>query len=148
MPRLLRAVRYCREGHGPAFVHAHVIRPYSHSLSDDERLYRPDAERERDAQRDPVTRTQMFLLREGILDEKGINQLEKEVEAELQIAVDRALEALPPAPESIMKFVYSPDLDPSSSAFDTQPVVAEVPADGKKPAGQDHGRPDHRDAAR
>jgi 2-oxoisovalerate dehydrogenase E1 component len=131
-----RATRYCREGLGPAFVHAHVIRPYSHSLSDDERLYRPDAERERDAQRDPVTRTQMFLLREGILDEKGINQLEKEVEAELQIAVDRALEALPPAPESIMKFVYSPDVDPASSAFDTQPVVPEVPADGKKPAGK------------
>src|ERR1022692_3554517 len=48
-----RATRYCREGHGPAFVHAHVIRPYSHSLSDDERLYRPDTERERDAARDP-----------------------------------------------------------------------------------------------
>ena len=131
-----RATRYCREGHGPAFVHAHVIRPYSHSLSDDERLYRPDAERERDAQRDPVTRTQMFLLREGILDEKGINQLEKEVEAELQTAVDRALEALPPAPESILKFVYSPDVDPASPAFDTQAVVPEVPADGKKPAGK------------
>src|ERR1700683_3715038 len=123
-----RATRYCREGHGPAFVHAHVIRPYSHSLSDDERLYRPDAERERDAQRDPVTRTQMFLLREGILDEKGINQLEKEVEAELQTAVDAALEALPPAPESVTRFVYSPDLDPASSTFDTQPVLAELPA--------------------
>src|SRR5438067_6246027 len=79
-----RAAKYCREGHGPSFVHAHVIRPYSHSLSDDERLYRPETERERDAARDPVSRTQMFLLREGILDEKGINQLEKEVEAELQ----------------------------------------------------------------
>src|SRR5450631_2287472 len=131
-----RATRYCREGHGPAFVHAHVIRPYSHSLSDDERLYRPDAERERDAQRDPVTRTQMFLLREGILDEKGINQLEKEVEAELQIAVDQALEALPPVPESITKFVYSPDIDPASSAFDTPALVPEAPADGKKPAGK------------
>src|SRR5450631_576064 len=131
-----RAAEHCRSGNGPAFVHAHVIRPYSHSLSDDERLYRPDAERERDAQRDPVTRTQMFLLREGILDEKGINQLEKEVEAELQIAVDRALEALPPAPESIMNFVYSPDLDPVSLAFDTQAVVPELPADGKKPAGK------------
>src|SRR5579871_4196824 len=72
-----RAAKYCREGHGPSFIHAHVIRPYSHSLSDDERLYRPDAERERDAQRDPVTRTQMFLLREGILDDKGINQLKR-----------------------------------------------------------------------
>src|SRR5579863_7183619 len=127
-----RAVRHCREGHGPAFVHAHVTRPYSHSLSDDERLYRADAERERDAARDPVTRTQMFLLREGILDEKGINQLEQEVEAELQVAVDLALEALPPAPESIMKYVYSPDVDPASAAFDTQPVEPPVPADGKK----------------
>ncbi len=131
-----RAAKYCREGHGPAFVHAHVIRPYSHSLSDDERLYRPDAERERDAQRDPVSRTQMFLLREGILDDKGINQLEKEVEAELQAAVDRALEALPPAPESVMQFIYSPDLDPTSPAFETQPIAAEVASDAKKPAAK------------
>ena len=77
-----RAVDYCRAGKGPGFVHAHVIRPYSHSLSDDERLYRPDVERQRDAARDPITRMQMFLIREGILDEKGINQLEKQVEDE------------------------------------------------------------------
>jgi 2-oxoisovalerate dehydrogenase E1 component len=128
-----RAARYCREGHGPSFVHAHVIRPYSHSLSDDERLYRPDAERERDAQRDPVTRTQMFLLREGILDANGIDKLEKEVDAELQTAVDRALEALPAAPESVTNFVYSPDLDPTSSVFETQPASEPV-SDGKKPA--------------
>jgi 2-oxoisovalerate dehydrogenase E1 component len=118
-----RAAQYCREGHGPAFVHAHTIRPYSHSLSDDERLYRPDSERERDAARDPVTRTQMFLLREGILDEKGINELEKKVDEDLQVAVDSALAALPPAPESVMQFIYSPDLDPASSAFDTQPIA-------------------------
>ena len=123
MRPLKRAAKYCREGHGPAFVHAHVIRPYSHSLSDDERLYRPDTERERDAARDPVTRTQMFLLREGILDEKGINELEKRVEEELQAAVDLALAALPPAPESVTKYVYSPDIDPTSAAFDTQAVV-------------------------
>jgi 2-oxoisovalerate dehydrogenase E1 component len=131
-----RAKQYCRDGHGPAFVHAHVIRPYSHSLSDDERLYRPDAERERDAARDPVSRTQMFLLREGILDEKGINDLEKKVEEELQVAVDQALAALPPAPESVMQFVYSPDLDPTSAAFDTQAVVGPDSADGKRPAAK------------
>jgi len=131
-----RAAQYCREGHGPAFVHAHVIRPYSHSLSDDERLYRPDSERERDAARDPVSRTQMFLLREGILDEKGINELEKKVEEELQIAVDQALEALPPAPESVLHYVYSPDLDPTSAEFDTQPVIAADSADGKKPVAK------------
>jgi 2-oxoisovalerate dehydrogenase E1 component len=131
-----RAAKYCREGHGPAFVHAHVIRPYSHSLSDDERLYRPDSERERDAQRDPVSRTQMFLLREGILDDKGITQLEKEVEADLQSAVDRALEALPPAPESVTTFIYSPDLDVTSNVFETQPAAAEPSPDAKKPAAK------------
>ena len=125
-----RAAQYCRDGHGPAFIHAHVIRPYSHSLSDDERLYRPESERERDAARDPVTRTQIFLLREGILDEKGINQLEKQVDDELQIAVDQALTALPAAPESVTDFVYSPHLDPRSAVFSTQPAIQE--ADSKK----------------
>ena len=125
-----RAAQYCRDGHGPAFIHSHVIRPYSHSLSDDEKLYRPESERERDAARDPVTRTQIFLLREGILDEKGINQLEKQVDDELQIAVDRALTALPAAPESVTRFVYSPSLDPASAVFSTQPVVQE--AESKK----------------
>src|SRR5258708_10950446 len=131
---LSRAVAHCRAGVGPAFVHAHVIRPYSHSLSDDEKLYRPDIERQRDAARDPISRMQLFLIREGILDEKGINRLEKEVDDGLQVAVDQALTAPVAPPESIKQYLYSPDLDPTSSAFDTQVVVAEQPAHEKKPA--------------
>jgi 2-oxoisovalerate dehydrogenase E1 component len=129
-----RTVAYCRAGEGPGFIHAHVIRPYSHSLSDDERLYRPDAERERDATRDPITRMQMFLIREGILDEKGINKLERRVDDDLQVAVDQALEAAPPTPDTIELYIYSPDLDPRSSALQTEPVSAPSPADGKKVA--------------
>ena len=129
-----RSADYCRAGHGPALIHAHVIRPYSHSLSDDERLYRPDLERQRDAARDPITRMQMFLIREGILDEKGINKLEKQGEDDLQVAVDRALEAVLPTPDTIEKYVYSPDLDPSSAQFAVEPVSAATPSDGKKPA--------------
>ena len=137
-----RAVAHCRARNGPALVHAHTIRPYSHSLSDDERLYRPELERRRDAARDPITRMQMFLIREAILDERGINQLEKQVEDELQVAVDRALAAAPAPPESVTRYVYSPDLDPTSSAFDTQPAFARENAksenanDGKKSAAQ------------
>ena len=130
----VRSVAHCRAGSGPAFIHAHVIRPYSHSLSDDERLYRPDAERQRDAARDPITRMQMFLIREGILDEKGINRLEKQVEDDLQVAVDRALSAPPPTPETITDYVYSPDIDPTSSAFETQLFSQATAADGKKAA--------------
>ena len=131
-----RAADYCRAGHGPAFVHAHVIRPYSHSLSDDERLYRPDSERQADAARDPVHRLQMFLLREGILDEKGINKIEKDIEEQIQADADRALGAPIPQPDTIYNFVYSPDLDPTSSAFETQPAAAisETAADGKRTA--------------
>jgi 2-oxoisovalerate dehydrogenase E1 component len=117
---LSRAVAHCRAGIGPSFIHAHVIRPYSHSLSDDEKLYRPDVERQRDAARDPISRMQMFLIREGILDEKGINQLEKEVDEGLQAAVDQVLAAPVPAPETIKQYLYSPDLDPTSPAFDTR----------------------------
>lgn len=115
-----RAVAHCRAGVGPSFIHAHVIRPYSHSLSDDEKLYRPDIERERDAARDPISRMQLFLIRDGILDEKGINKLEKEVDDGLQAAVDRVLAAPLPQPESIKQYLYSPNIDPTSSAFDTQ----------------------------
>jgi 2-oxoisovalerate dehydrogenase E1 component len=131
-----RAADHCRAATGPAFVHAHVIRPYSHSLSDDERLYRPDSERRADAARDPVPRLQMFLLREGILDEKGINKIEKEIEDQIQADAERALAAAPPQPETIYNFVYSPDLDPTSAAFETHPafVAPEVAADGKRPA--------------
>ena len=123
----VRAVAHCRVGDGPSFVHAHVIRPYSHSLSDDDRLYRPDAERQRDSARDPVPRMQMFLIREGILDEKGINQLEKRVDEELQEAVDRALAAPPPTPDTVKLYLYSPGLDPTSPAFETQPVFVPPP---------------------
>ena len=102
-------------------MHGHVVLPYSHSLSDDERLYRPDSERQDEARRDPITRLQMFLLREGILDEDGINKLEKEVEEEVLEASDRAAAAAFPNPKSVTAFVYSPDLDPRSEAFHTQP---------------------------
>ncbi|HVO60926.1 MAG TPA: dehydrogenase E1 component subunit alpha/beta [Terriglobales bacterium] len=126
-----RAVAHCRAGNGPGFVHAHVIRPYSHSLSDDERLYRPEQERQRDAGRDPITRAHQFLVREGILSEDGIKQVEKEVDQEIQDAADRALEAAPPTPDTVGKFVYSPDLDPTSASFQTQPVFPQPALSGE-----------------
>ena len=120
-----RAVEYCRAGNGPALVHGHVIRPYSHSLSDDERLYRPDAERQKDAQRDPITRLQMFLVRENILDEKEIDRLEKSVDEEVRDASERAEKAPLPATDSIYKHVYSEDLDPRTMQSDPHPQGAE-----------------------
>ena len=119
------AVEYCRKRLGPSFVHAKVIRPYSHSLSDDEASYRPKAERESEVERDPMTRLSRFLVAEGILGEKDLERLHAEVDAEITEAADRALAAEIPEPESAYDFVYSPDVDPTSADFSTAPVYAE-----------------------
>jgi 2-oxoisovalerate dehydrogenase E1 component len=118
---MVEAVAYCRSGKGPALVHGHVIRPYSHSLSDDERLYRSAEELEADALRDPISRMQMFLLREGILDEAGIDRLERQVDEEVQRAADRAVSAALPSVDSITRHVYSEDLSVSDPRFATEP---------------------------
>jgi 2-oxoisovalerate dehydrogenase E1 component len=117
-----QAVAHCRAGNGPALVHGHVIRHYSHSLSDDESLYRPDAERKREAARDPLPKLQMRLLRDGILDPAAMNKLEQEVDEEVRSAADRVLRAPLPDVASIKKFVYSEDLDPTSELF-AKPAV-------------------------
>jgi 2-oxoisovalerate dehydrogenase E1 component len=119
------AAEYCRTRKGPALVHAHVIRPYSHSLSDDEAHYRPKEERERDLERDPVGTMARLLLSEGILSEAALETLKADVDREVEEAADRALAAELPAPESAYEFVYSPDVDPTSAAFATEPVFAE-----------------------
>jgi 2-oxoisovalerate dehydrogenase E1 component len=115
------AVAYCRAGNGPALVHGHVIRPYSHSLSDDERSYRSAAELEVDALKDPIARMQMWLLREGILDEAGIDRLERQVDEEVQRAADRAVRAPLPTVDSIKRHVYSEDLSVADERFDIRP---------------------------
>jgi 2-oxoisovalerate dehydrogenase E1 component len=121
---LRSAVEYCRARRGPALVHAQVIRPYSHSLSDDEANYRPKEERDRDLARDPVVTFASFLVGEGILSETSLERLKAEVDAEVNEAADRALAAELPAPESAWDFVYSPDVDPTSDAFSSPPAAA------------------------
>ena len=133
---LKKAINYIRSGKGPAFVHGHVVRPYSHSLSDDEKLYRPESERNAEVERDPINRFQLFLIREGILDEKAIDHLEKDVDAEVQEAADKAVAAAFPATDSYLNFVYSPDLDPTSKAFETE-AVHPMPTQDKSPAAGD-----------
>src|SRR5665213_2529620 len=101
-----RATAHCRARKGPALVHAHVTRPYSHSLSDDDKLYKSPAEREEESRRDPLPRFSLLLVREGIVDEKGIEELERDVDREIIEATDRALEAELPSKESITRWIY------------------------------------------
>jgi 2-oxoisovalerate dehydrogenase E1 component len=125
------AAEHCRAGLGPAFVHGHTIRIYSHSQSDDDKLYRSAAEREADAMRDPIAKLQMRLLREGILTAEQINALEKEAEHEAAEAAERALKAPLPEIASIPRHVYSENIDPTRVAFATEIVQAAGAGPGK-----------------
>ena len=117
---LSKAVEHVRARKGPAFVHAKVIRPYSHSLSDDEILYRPPVERSQDAERDPVTTFPARLLADGVASEAELEQIRRQVEEEVEIASETALASPQPAPETATRFVYSPEVDPASEQFDTE----------------------------
>ena len=114
-----RAVNYCREGRGPALCHAHVVRPYSHSMSDDERNYKTDAEREDEARRDPINSFAKFLVSEEILTDGGLEELKAKVDAEVRAAVDEALAMPTPHPDTALDYIYSPDVDPTSDDFST-----------------------------
>jgi 2-oxoisovalerate dehydrogenase E1 component len=112
------AVSYARSHEGPALVHARVIRPYSHSLSDDEKLYKTPEERASEARRDPIVRLASFLKAEGFSTDADLAALAREVDVEVDAAAERAKKADKPAPDTATLYVYSPDIDPTSDAFD------------------------------
>ncbi len=124
----LRAMRgaasYVRARQGPALVHARVIRPYSHSFSDDEKLYKTPAEREAEAHRDPVARFSTFLRENDLASEEDLAAIAAEVRSEIDEAAQEALKASRPLKTTAAAWVYSPDVDPTSPAFET-PVRAE-----------------------
>ena len=118
---MVKAVDYARARKGPALVHAHVIRPYSHSLSDDEVHYRPPAEREADAERDPLDRVpQAISWSRASPPRRSSTLIVRQVEEEVQAAAEIALASPQPPTDTIYQYVYSPDVDPTSEQFDTE----------------------------
>jgi 2-oxoisovalerate dehydrogenase E1 component len=117
---MARAVEYARARNGPALVHAHVVRPYSHSLSDDERFYKTEEMRTEEATRDPITRTAQLLLDRGYATEEELTAIDQEISAEVNTAADTALKAPQPDPSTVLDFLYSPDADPTGDSFDTE----------------------------
>jgi 2-oxoisovalerate dehydrogenase E1 component len=115
------AAQYCRERHGPALVRASVTRPYSHSMSDDERLYKPAVEQEEEEKRDPIPNFAATLVAAGVASEADLERVREEVNAEVSEAADRALEQPQPGPETVFVNLYSPEVDPRSDAFATEP---------------------------
>jgi 2-oxoisovalerate dehydrogenase E1 component len=116
------AVAYARARKGPALVHAKVTRPYSHSLSDDEKLYKTAEERAAEARRDPIVRLAAFIKKEGLATEAELEAIAREIDVEVNAEAERAKGAPKPAPDTAALYVYSPDVDPTADAFETAPA--------------------------
>jgi 2-oxoisovalerate dehydrogenase E1 component len=124
-PASYRAMReaaaWCREGRGPALVHAQVVRLYSHSLSDDERHYKTRAERLTEAERDPVIRFPQWLIEQGVLDRQRLQLITHELDEEVHDATHRALGDEPPSADTAMRHLYSETVDPTAAEFASEP---------------------------
>jgi 2-oxoisovalerate dehydrogenase E1 component len=124
---MTEAVEHCRRERSPVLVHATCIRPYSHSLSDDEKLYKTKAERAGEASRDHIVKFPAWLVNEGILDSHSLELITHEVDLEVQEATDRALKAAPPPKGSALRYLYSDRIDPTSADFDVEPHFSGAP---------------------
>ena len=118
---LKKAEKHLRSGKGPVLVHAHVTRPYSHSLSDDHKFYRTKAELEMEAAIDTLNTYPKFLIKAGILTKEEKEAIETEVNAEVKQAMKEAIETAWPELDTYMDHLYSMDVDPTSSDFETEP---------------------------
>jgi len=120
---MTEAVAHLRARRGPVMVHASVVRPYGHSMSDDELSYKPPAEREAEARRDPLHTFPAFLIREGFATQEAIEGIQKEVMETIAKAEAEALKSPQPSPDTALQHVYSPTIDPTSRAFETEPKL-------------------------
>jgi len=120
---LKEAVEHCRQGNGPAFVRALVTRPYSHSMSDDESKYRSKAERDAEAEKDCLRNYSRYLIEEGVLTPEALEHLHAEIDADLRRTAEEVVSSPQPPVDTATKFVFSPDVDPASDRFVSEPRV-------------------------
>jgi len=111
------AVAHARAGRGPVLLHARVVRPYSHSQSDDQGAYRSATERQAEQARDPLPRYRTRLRDEFGIETVVLDEIDAEISAALALARDSALAAAPPQRETATRYVFSPDVDPSAPVF-------------------------------
>ena len=133
--RMREAVAHARERKGPVLVHATVIRPYSHSHSDDERLYKTPGEREAEARRDPLRRMQQFLKTEGLATDQDLADIARRRRPRGERRPPTRRYGRPsPIPPPPADFVFSPDVDPTSADFATEPRTTASPTRWWRPS--------------
>ena len=108
----LRAVERARKDYSPTLLEVRTYRFMGHSMSDPGN-YRTRAEIEKYQERDPIKLYTASLKEEGIIDDKSLEQIEKQVREEIERAVRFADESPEPSPEELYTDIYANPLSPS-----------------------------------
>jgi pyruvate dehydrogenase E1 component alpha subunit len=103
------AVERARAGGGPTLIEAVTYRMSVHTTADDPTRYREDEEVEEWAQRDPISRFQVYLKNKGLLDDEAIEALEEEIDQEIRAAVERAEEQMSQPVDALKMFDHMYD---------------------------------------
>ena len=117
------AVAHTRAGIGPCLIHATVTRPYSHSLSDDQKKYRGTSELRVEAEHDPILMFERALIDAGAIDEADVARIRDEERELVRAAADAALAGARPDPRTVTDRLFGPI--PVSS------VPVDPPTDGE-----------------
>ncbi len=118
---LVKASKYLREGKGPVLVHAFVTRPYSHSLSDDQTMYRTQDELDQEKVVDVFNSYPKFLVESGLISADEQKEIFDSVILEVKEAMKKAIETPWPSKNECLKYLYSEEKDLTSSSFDKNP---------------------------
>ncbi|MEW5701379.1 MAG: dehydrogenase E1 component subunit alpha/beta [Candidatus Zixiibacteriota bacterium] len=105
----------------PALIHAHVIRPYSHSESDDDRMYKTPEMREAESEHDTLKSFPRYLIEHGVATEAQLATIRQQVDAEIEAGAQAALTAPRPEAKTATWYVTSPTVDPTSDRFAAEP---------------------------
>jgi 2-oxoisovalerate dehydrogenase E1 component alpha subunit len=103
-----------RSGGGPTLIEAKTHRLTSHSSDDDQRVYRPEGEVEREAAEDALPRFREELVGIGVLTPETADAVRAEVAAEIDVATEVAEQAPLPAAEDALKHVYGENGPPEA----------------------------------
>jgi 2-oxoisovalerate dehydrogenase E1 component len=124
------AIAHVRAGAGPCLVHALVTRPYSHSLSDDQRKYRGALELADEAAHDPIVILERELIARGALTAEQIETMRADASETVRKAAEGALAAARPEPGDVLDHIVappmittSPDEPPTGAHADAAPVT-------------------------
>ena len=101
-----KAVERARTGQGSTLIECKTYRHKGHSRIDPAK-YRPKEEVEEWLRKDPIERFKEKLLQTSFLLEAEIQQIEKKVSAEIEEAVEFAIESPHPSPEEALEDVYA-----------------------------------------